>query len=311
MAVFINSILNGLNQSLEQRDGENHFEKSKSFRVGIRILISLCLFIIVLSLIGVVAVCLDEDSIGVDSYFILMVPMIFMPLIGLMVPGYIKSNQSVVLDDDVLKIDSPKGIQKVDLKGVREVSHQYFSNTVKLIKDDNYYEVSKSIRGFEHLYPLILAKTGIQTIAEGETTKVASNYYTTVIIVSYLITVFMSFLFVIVFVQSGIVYGLLITVVGTLLIWGLMAFLAMEYYVKYRFDTKGMAVIYPFSEKLIAYDHMSQVRLDKARGVVHFKVRYDDYKVLVPLGLSLEDINVYLLSKTGSVSPSLKPDLKD
>ena len=294
---LINAAINGLNSSLEMGEEKQRFDKSKGFRIGMQVLIGLGFMLILIPMCVLFMIYQEEGSLELDSYFILMVPIMFIPLIGMIIPGYLKSNQSAILNEDLLTIELPNGMQEVDLKQLRQVRHRYLPNTVELITDSYYYELSKSIKGFENLYLLILLKSGIKTVEEGVVSRVVVNFYSSVGIIGYMMTVFFSFFFIAAFVELGFVSGFLVTVGGLILLWGLMALMALEFYVRYQFDKNGFTIIRPFSKKKVAYKNMRNLILDKARYTIYFKVRFDDYKVYVPLGSSLEDIYVFLLSK--------------
>jgi hypothetical protein len=113
-----------------------------------------------------------------------------------------------------------------------------------------------------------------------------------------MMTIYTAFFFIAAFVELGVFYGLLITLGGLIFIWGLVALLALGFYVRYQFDADGFTIIKPFSKKEIAYKVITNVALDKARSIIRIKVRYDDYEVYVPLGSSIEDVYVYLCCKT-------------
>jgi len=237
------------------------------------------------------------------NYIILMPALMFFPLIILAIPSVISANQEATLDKDKLTIHLKSGEQTLDISKVKGIKHNLLKMTTRLYTNEYYYDISKYLKGYEDLYRLILSKCEINPIKTGLKTKTSLNYFTVSIIMTYMMGIFSSFLIFPLIAEFGVLKGSLFFIGGNVVLCGFCFLVAFEQYAKYQFDNDSFTVFTPFKSKKYSYRAINKITLDKGRSMLILKIKHSQKKIYVPIGLSLEDVYIYLTEKTDVIKP--------
>lgn len=291
MHTIINGISQLLNGALDQNVGERIFSTPKRFRT---IILGVLLINLALSMTPIIFVGLDKDLVG--SILSLLPLVISLLIIGLSLPSVLRAKQVIQLTENGILIDS----QRFSYDQMTGFKHSWLNYSLTINTHQGLVTITKYVKGFEHLFGVLLDHMPVTGIEVGVKTSVSQNYRTTVALMGLSFTI-MSIPMVAIYYEDAPANGVLafiialgVTIIGSLL-------LPLEFYRRYTFWDDHFVQHTLFSNQKIPYTAMNELQLNKGQSILHYYYKGVGKRLFPPIGASIFEIHYFLNRKINNL----------